>query len=724
MATARISNVVLLAILFLNAGAHAQQPDIVYADFEGDTYGDWTTTGTAFGDGPAAGTLPNQMEVSGFKGKRLVNSFHGGDNATGTLTSPSFKIERKYISFLIGGGGFEGKTCMNLLVGGKVVRTAAGQNTKPGGHELLEESRWDVTNLAGQSASLQIVDNATGGWGHILVDQIVFTDTKPPAFLNHPGREIVAERKFLNFPVRNGASVCKMKLIVDGQPVREFTIECADGEPDWWAAADISAWRGKTLKIEVDKLSEDSKFLPSIEQDDSRRGMENLYGEAVRPQLHFSPSRGWNNDPNGLCFFNGEYHLFFQLNPYGVKWGNMHWGHAVSTDLMHWKELDIALYPDALGPMFSGSAVVDWKNTSGLGSEGKPPLVLIYTAAGSPSVQCLAYSTDGRQFTKLPENPIVKHISGGNRDPKVIWHEPTHQWVMALYVDFPEPVKGGAKKGGRQTIHFLTSPNLKEWTVAGQIEGFYECPDLFALPVDGDAKNTKWVLTAASSDYMVGEFDGKTFVPAGPKLKGHRGRGFYAAQTFSDLPASDGRRIQVGWLQTPSPKMPFNQSMSVPLELKLLSTSEGPRLAWSPVKELETLRAASKKMGASDLKPEASVVTEAGELLDVRLEFEPGQASEVQLDVRGVAIRYDVQKQELAVNNLIAPAPLRHGKQTLIVLADRNSFEIFASDGLTYVPLPIIVKDENRSVALSAKDGAAKITAFDVHQLKSIWTTP
>lgn len=723
MGTARISNLILLVLLFVAGAAHGQQPDVIYADFEGETYGDWTTTGTAFGDGPAAGTLPHQMEVSGFKGKRLVNSFHGGDNAIGTLTSPSFKIERKYISFLIGGGGYEGKTCMNLLVGGKVVRTATGQNTRPGGHELLEESRWDVTDLAGQSASLQIVDNATGGWGHILVDQIVFTDTKPPTILNRPAREIVAERKFLNLPIQNGASVRKAKLIVDGQPVREFTIECADARPDWWAAVDISAWRGKTLKIEVDKLPEDSKFLSSIEQDDSRRGMENLYGETLRPQFHFSSSRGWNNDPNGLCYFNGEYHLFFQLNPYGVKWGNMHWGHAVSTDLVHWKELDIALYPDPLGPMFSGSAVVDWKNTSGLGSEGKPPLILIYTAAGSPSVQCLAYSTDGRQFTKLPENPIVKHISGGNRDPKVIWHEPTRQWVMALYVDYPTPAKASAKNGA--AILLLTSPNLKTWDFCTEkVEGFYECPDLFSLPVDGDAKNTKWVLTAASSEYMIGAFDGKKFTPDGLKLRGHRGRGFYAAQTFSDLSASDGRRIQIGWLQTPSPKMPFDQSMSVPLELKLISTFEGPRLARSPVKELESLRVASKKMGAFELKPEATVVIKAGELLDVRLEFDLGKATEVELNVRGVSIRYDVENQELAVNDLKVRTPLRAGKQTLTVLSDCNSFEIFASDGLIYVPLPIIAKDENRSVALSAKGGAAKIMAFEIHQLKSIWSTP
>ena len=700
-------------LLFASA-AHAAQPDVIFADFESENYGDWTPSGTAFGNGPATGTLAGQMDVSGFAGKRLVNSFNGGDNSTGTLTSPAFKIDRKFIAFLIGGGGFEGKTCINLIIADKIVRTATGQNTEAGGHEMLEQASWDVSDLAGQTAKLQIVDDAIGGWGHILIDQVVFTDTKIVTAQLNPSREIVANHKLLNFPIKNGAKVRNAKVFVDGKAVREFTIECADGQPDWWAPLDVSAWQGKTLKIEVDKLPANSKFLASVESASDRKGAENLYAEPLRPQFHFSPSRGWNNDPNGLCFHNGEYHLFFQLNPYGVNWGNMHWGHAVSKDLLHWNEVDIALYPEGHGMMFSGSAVVDWKNTSGFGVDGKPPLVALYTEWGTPPTQCLAYSNDGRTFTKYASNPVVKHIGGGNRDPKVIWHEPTKQWVMALFVDFPIP---GKKE--RQTIHFLTSPNLKDWTITGQIDDFFECPDLFALPVDGDPKNVKWVLTAASSEYRVGQFDGKTFVPESTKLKGHQGRGFYAAQTFSDMP--DGRRIQIGWLQTPSPGMAFNQSMSVPLELKLISTADGARLTWSPAKELESLRGAATLIGSADLTPESPQKIDAGELLDLRLEFEPGNARQIHLNVRGVSIGYDIQKQELSVDDLKAPAPLRAGKQRLIVLADRNSFEVFASDGLTYVPFPVIPKMENRSVTISSEGGTAKIISLGVHQLKSAW---
>lgn len=695
--------------------------DLLLADFEGTNYGNWKVTGEAFGPGPAPGTLPGQMHVDGFKGKRLVNSFYHGDGTTGTLTSPEFQIERKFIGFLIGGGKNPETTCMNLLIDGNRVRNATGPNDQPGGSETLATGSWDVREFAGKTAVLQIVDQATGGWGHINVDQIVQTDTKPPELVGNAQREFKIEKRYLNIPIKEGAPNRRVTLLVDGRAAVRNGIGLANAAPDWWAFLDVTAWRGKTVTLQVDKLPEDSTALSSIEQSDSIKGAENLYREPLRGQFHFSSRRGWNNDPNGLVFFNGEYHLFYQHNPYGWGWGNMHWGHAVSRDLVHWEELGDVLAPDDLGPMFSGSAVVDWNNTSGLGKADQPPLVLIYTAAGNPAVQCIASSTDGRNFTKYSGNPVVKQITGGNRDPKVIWHEPTQKWVMVLYVTLP---------GNKHTVHFHTSPNLRDWTLASVSEGgsgnnnfLYECPDFFELPVDGDPSKRKWVLTAANSEYGIGTFDGRTFTPEQTKLPGHRGKGFYAAQTFSDVPAKDGRRIQIGWFQTETRGMPFNQSMTIPLELKLISTPEGPRLTMNPVQELASLRAPSHRFDGITLSP-GSANPLAGvnaELVELQAEFEPGEASEVSFTVRGATIVHDVKKQELVVNQHRVPAPLRGGKQRLTIYCDRTGLEVFASDGLTYVPMPFQPRADDLALAVQTQGGSAKFTTLEVHRLRSIW---
>ncbi len=338
-----------LAVLGL-APIRAAEPEIVFADFEGETYGDWSTTGTAFGSGPATGTLPNQMPVAGYKGKRLVNSYLGGDKSTGTLTSPEFVISRKHIKFLIGGGGFAGKTCMNLIVDGKAVRTATGPNLDPGGSEELHPESWDVSSFLGKKAKIVIVDDATGGWGHINVDEIVFSNSP----VQKPVRDIIAAKRYLRFPVKNKAPIRRVKVRDGNNMIAEFTIELANGEADWWATLDVARFHGKTLRIETSGLPEGSHVLDAIAAVDRVSGADD-YRENLRPQLHFSPSRGWNNDPNGLVYADGEWHLYFQHNPYGVEWGNMHWGHAVSKDLVHWKELPIAVAPRKFGDWaFSG----------------------------------------------------------------------------------------------------------------------------------------------------------------------------------------------------------------------------------------------------------------------------------------------------------------------------------------------------------------------------------
>lgn len=473
------------------------------------------------------------------------------------------------------------------------------------------------------------------------------------------------------------------------------------------------------MVVNVDKYPEDATGLSTIFVSDKEPEAKRLYEEELRGQIHFSPKRGWNNDPNGLVYFNGEYHLFFQHNPYGWGWGNMHWGHAVSRDLVHWEELGDKLMPDEFGSMFSGSAVVDWQNSSGLGKDGKPPMVLFYTAAGDPTVQCLAYSLDGRTFTKYAKNPIVPQITGGNRDPKVFWHEPTKHWVMVLYVTMD---------GGKHTVHFLTSKNLLQWEAKSVVEGepntnfLYECPDFFELEVDGSEVRKKlWVLLGANSEYGLGTFDGSRFVMQEKRLTGHRGRGFYAAQTFSDISANDGRRIMMGWFQTATPGMSFNQSMTIPLELGLKSTASGPRLTFLPIGELRGLRKSFRSYFAKDLAElnNSPIQCDAQGAIELRVRFNEGVTGKSQFTVRGIQVVVDFDRKELLVHDhsaKLADVP----QEELILYVDRHGLEAFASEGLCYLPLPMIANRDNHEVRIEVQN-AKQIEELQVFELKSIW---
>jgi sucrose-6-phosphate hydrolase SacC (GH32 family) len=704
----------MLCIATLAATNLRAADDVLIADFEGPDYRAWKVTGEAFGPGPARGTLPGQMQVDGFKGKGLVNSFYKGDGSTGTLTSPEFKIERQFISFLIGGGQDPEKTCMNLLIDGKAVRNATGPNNKPGGTEALAPASWDVGEFAGQSAVIQILDQATGGWGHINVDQIVQTDRKPPGVIANVTREITLEKRYLNLPVKNGGPKRQMSVAIEGQPPRNFEIELADGEPDWWAFMDSAQFKGKIAVLKVDKLPEDSAGLKAIDQSDELKNSDTLYHEKLRPQFHFSPQRGWNNDPNGLVFYRGEYHLFFQHNPYGWSWGNMHWGHAVSTDLVHWKELPVALYPDQHGTMFSGSAVVDWNNTAGLQTGEEKVLVCIFTAAGNPFTQGIAYSNDrGRTWSKYENNPVLPHIIGANRDPKVIWYAPDKKWVMALYLDGSD-------------YALFSSKDLKKWERMSNvaIPGTSECPEFFEIAVDGNQQNTRWVFYGGNGRYLVGKFDGQTFTPESGPHTLHHGNCWYASQTFTDIPAEDGRRILIPWGQMATPGMPFNQMMGVPVELTLRTTDEGPRLLANPVKEHASLRAITHTIKPQPLNPgDNPLAAIKGELLDLTADIVIGDAAEVGFNIRGATVSYDAKKQELSCKGKKAALKPVDGKIRLRLMVDRTSIDIFGNDGRLYMPMGVIVPQDNLSLEVYAKGGSAKINALEVHELKSAWNS-
>ena len=234
------------------------------------------------------------------------------------------------------------------------------------------------------------------------------------------------------------------------------------------------------------------------------------------------------------------------------------------------------------------------------------------------------------------------------------------------------------------------------------------------------------MLTAADGQYAVGTFDGTTFTAEATRLPGHRGRGFYAAQTFSDIPKSDGRRIQIGWLQTPTVGMPFNQAMTVPLELQLITTPDGPRLRTTPVRELKNLRSSSQTWTSLKLVPGGKNPIEGlgTELIEVQAEFRPGKNTVATFQIRGGLIQYDVAKQELDVNGHRVSVPLQDGKMDLTILCDRTCFEIFAGNGLVYVPMPFQPKADDVSLILNVSGDAVDFERLEVHSLKSAWNTP
>lgn len=446
--------------------------------------------------------------------------------------------------------------------------------------------------------------------------------------------------------------------------------------------------------------------------------------EKHRPQFHFTAPSGWLNDPNGLVFFRGNYHLFYQHNPFGTQWGNMTWGHAVSDDLVRWKHLPNALEPDEMGTMYSGSAVVDWSNRSGLQTGAEPMLAAFYTAAGSqvtpkrPYVQCLATSQDGGMtWTKWPGNPIVGPIGQGDRDPKVFWHEPTQRWVMVLYI---------GETGGAQVvhaIHVLTSTDLQRWEFQSRIEGFYECPDLFDLPVEGRPGERQWVLLGADGRYVLGAFDGRQFTVHSGKHVSDWGFHFYAAQTYSDIPASDGRRILIGWMRGGQyPDMPFNQQMTFPRSLTLQPTPRGPRLAMSPVREIDTLVTQRRAWRDLAVKPGDNPLAEVrDELLDIELTIEPRGALEVGLTLPGFfSAQYVVAESVLFCGERSMPMAMVDGAVQLRLLVDRTSVEVFGQNGLATLST-CCLRRSNEGPALHLRGGSAMIRSLEVRTLRPAW---
>lgn len=541
-------------------------------------------------------------------------------------------------------------------------------------------------------------------------------------------RKFVVKKKYLNLPVKMGASKRIFRLIVDGEVVRDFDIALApmaqaDGEPDFWVILDVSEWKGKEVMLKADSLAPGSKGLSSVEQSNSIKDSKDLYKEKLRPQFHFTSKRGWNNDSNGLVYYKGEYHLFYQHNPYGWSWGNMTWGHAVSKDLVHWKELDDAIHPDKLGTIFSGSAAIDEHNTAGFQTGKEKPIVCFYTSAGGgnaeskgqPFTQSIAYSNDcGRTWTKYEGNPVIGHIRGGNRDPKVIWHEATKKWVMVLYIE-------------EQTMAFFTSDDLKTWERHSEIKCYHECPELFKMAVDGDENNKKWILYGGSGDYLIGQFDGKKFTKESESIRFQHGNCFYASQTFNNVPEEDGRQIQIAWGQVAMKGMPFNQQMLFPVSLTLRTTDEGIRMFAEPVEEIEKIHGKKKAWKGEILEPGQNLLAgieglaPGGDLFHIIAEFNVGEQSEFGFVIRGTPVVYNVEKNEISCKGKNAKLKPADGKIRLEILVDRTTIEIFGNDGRVYMPMGGILPEDNKNLEVFTKGGDTVIELLEVYKLRSAW---
>lgn len=499
------------------------------------------------------------------------------------------------------------------------------------------------------------------------------------------------------------------------------------------------------------------------------------YAEPHRPRLHFTPPAMWMNDPNGLVYFAGEYHLFYQYYPGSSVWGPMHWGHAVSRDLVRWEHLPIALYPDERGYIFSGSAVVDWNNTSGFGRDGEPPLVAVFTyhdpqrgkeGTNDHETQGIAWSNDrGRTWTKWPGNPALPNLARHRdfRDPSVFWHEESGRWIMAL--------------SAFDHVQFWASPDLKTWQHLsdfgrdwGAHGGTWECPNLFPMRVEG-SDETRWVLIlnlnpgglqgGSGTQYFVGHFDGRAFSldPAFESVLRQEnavwldaGRDNYAGVTWSDIPREDGRRIFVGWMSNwdyaqQVPTSPWRSAMTLPRELRLVGTRSGHRVFSQPVRELASLRTTTiplSSMKVRDRVPLEERLPFPVTVSEMSVEFalEPGASGRFGVELsnsRGEIYRigYDAEQDEYfsdrrragdsSFSDKFADRVHRArrvgdaGTVRMHLVLDVASVELFADDGATVMTDIFFPTEKFDRAAFFSEGEEVELLRGEVHQLASIW---
>jgi len=494
------------------------------------------------------------------------------------------------------------------------------------------------------------------------------------------------------------------------------------GEPDgpgvksgWTGLIDhVALWDRALTDAEVQRLAGGAAQVAlrrkRYAEPDLLPARADLYQEALRPQFHFTcrqwtyrklnPARreeGWVNDPNGLIYLDGEYHLFAQ------RW-NKCWIHAVSTDLVHWTELQPAFWEDKRfgSGVQSGGAVLDVKNSSGLSPDPRTPPLVAFWSGNDNLSQCIAYSLDkGRTWTKYAKNPVLVHP---DRDPMVFWHEPMKHWIMVLY--------------SKDTYQLFSSTDLLEWSkLPGSIPNSYECPDLFPLPLDGDLKRQKWVLVRGDGKYTVGEFDGEKFTEETAQRPCDFGPNFYATQSWGNIAGQQGRRVQIAWMRDAKyPDMPFNQQLTFPCDLTLRTLDGPPQVFRTPAREIESLHSKEHTPGDLDLATgESRPLKASGDLFRILAGVEVPDGATLTFHLRGATVA--VTGRTVACQS--KPAPAAGRIHSVEILLDRTSVEVFANGGEVSLSAGFLPSDDRLSV--SSDGGPARVRSLRVIELKSTW---
>ncbi len=562
--------------------------------------------------------------------------------------------------------------------------------------------------------------------------------------------------RLLIIPVQESMPDAKIEVLVDGKVEDTFYVRLADSNIDYTVPFDLAPYLAKgevllNIVSEVDRThSRSASEFICWDEMKTAGNFDSSNTEKYRPAFHHTPLYGWMNDPNGMFYKDGRWHLYYQRNPYGSKWQNMTWGHSSTADLVNWEHHDDALRPDGLGSIFSGSSVVDKNNTAGFGNDA---VVAIYTSAGKSQIQSLAYSHDnGSTFTKFKGNPIIPNQREA-RDPNMFWHEPSQQWIMVL-ADALE-----------QQMQIYTSPDLKEWTYQssfgkgyGSQFGVWECPDLMEIEVEG-TKQKKWVLVCninpggpfggSATQYFVGDFDGKKFTTKTPSHVAKwmdYGKDHYATVSWSNAP--EGRHTVIGWMSNwdyanEVPTMQFRSANTLPRDLGLFKDADGEYyLSVRPSAEVETLRGEESTFPAANVGAEAisyKLPAANDGICEIVIDYSAKNCKDLEFTLSNekgekVVMKFDVEKCEFSMDRTAsgltnfsrkfpavttAPTHNKKAQGTLRIFIDRCSVEAFDGNGRFAMTNLVFPENPYTDLIVSAQGGRAKLNNVTIYSLNA-----